>query len=201
MSGPSKSGKTVLIEKVVGPDNLITVTGAAIASGDDLWDLTLDWMDTPTEVAESSSTGTSAGTSGAIEAAGGIPLIAQGGASAGVHAESRTQDGTTQTRSRRGLAQVAEEVGHSDFVLFVDDYHYMERAIQENVARQMKDAASRGVKICTASVPHRSDDVVRSNPELRGRVPRLIRATGVSVTSRESGHSDSQRWAYRLTMR
>ncbi|MEO0623632.1 MAG: ATP-binding protein, partial [Pseudomonadota bacterium] len=27
-----------------------------------------------------------------------------------------------------------------------------------------------GVKVCTASVPHRSDDVVRSNPELRGRI-------------------------------
>jgi hypothetical protein len=30
--------------------------------------------------------------------------------------------------------------------------------------------ADNGVKVVTASVPHRSDDVVRSNPELRGRV-------------------------------
>ena len=28
ISGPSKSGKTVLIEQVVGPDNLITVSGS-----------------------------------------------------------------------------------------------------------------------------------------------------------------------------
>ena len=32
------------------------------------------------------------------------------------------------------------------------------------------DRGEKGIRICTASVPHRSDDVVRSNPELRGRV-------------------------------
>ena len=34
--GPSKSGKTVLVEKVVGRDNLITITGAGIQSPDDV---------------------------------------------------------------------------------------------------------------------------------------------------------------------
>ncbi len=38
------------------------------------------------------------------------------------------------------------------------------------MGRQIKAAAERGIRIITASVPHRSDDVVRSNPELRGRV-------------------------------
>jgi hypothetical protein len=46
----------------------------------------------------------------------------------------------------------------------------MPREVQQDVARQIKEAAEKGVRICTASVPHRSDDVVRSNPELRGRV-------------------------------
>src|SRR3954466_949138 len=48
--------------------------------------------------------------------------------------------------------------------------HYMNKETQQEVARQIKEAAEKGVRICTASVPHRSDDVVRSNPELRGRV-------------------------------
>lgn len=38
------------------------------------------------------------------------------------------------------------------------------------IGKQIKEAAERGVRIITASVPHRADDVVRSNPELRGRV-------------------------------
>jgi hypothetical protein len=62
------------------------------------------------------------------------------------------------------------EIGDSDFVVLVDDYHYMDRHAQSAVAKEIKEAARQRVKIITASVPHRSDDVVRGNPELRGRV-------------------------------
>jgi hypothetical protein len=41
---------------------------------------------------------------------------------------------------------------------------------QIDIGRQIKAAAEAGARICTASVPHRADDVVRSNTELRGRV-------------------------------
>ena len=50
-----------------------------------------------------------------------------------------------------------------------DDFHYIATAVQVDVGRQIKTAAERGVRLITASVPHRSDDVVRSNHELRGR--------------------------------
>ena len=36
ISGPSKSGKTVLVSKVVAPDDLIHIYGASIKSADDL---------------------------------------------------------------------------------------------------------------------------------------------------------------------
>jgi hypothetical protein len=65
---------------------------------------------------------------------------------------------------------VSTEIADSAFVVFVDDFHYLAKDMQVDIGRQMKFAAEKGVKLCTASVPHRSDDVVRSNPELRGRV-------------------------------
>jgi hypothetical protein len=48
ISGPSKSGKTVLVEKVVGADNMILVSGIEVRSGEDLWARVLSWMDAPT---------------------------------------------------------------------------------------------------------------------------------------------------------
>ena len=69
-----------------------------------------------------------------------------------------------------GLTQVAREISGSAFVVFVDDFHYMSRELQVEVAKQLKAATELGIKICTASVPHRADDVVRANAELRGRV-------------------------------
>ena len=68
------------------------------------------------------------------------------------------------------LRQVVKEIGGSSFVVFVDDFHYIPKDVQKEIGQQIKEAAEGGVRICTASAPHRSDDVVRSNTELRGRV-------------------------------
>jgi hypothetical protein len=38
LAGPSKSGKTVVVEKVVGRDTLIAVQGTRIEGADDVWD-------------------------------------------------------------------------------------------------------------------------------------------------------------------
>src|SRR5215467_2980712 len=52
LSGPSKSGKTVLVNKVIEPDNLIPLSGASIRTADDLWKKVLAWMDVPTQRVE-----------------------------------------------------------------------------------------------------------------------------------------------------
>src|SRR5262249_25064006 len=77
---------------------------------------------------------------------------------------------TTKKYSTIGLDAIVREIGESTYVVFIDDFHYIERDVREEIGRQIKAAAEKGIRICTASVPHRSDDVVRSNPELRGRV-------------------------------
>jgi hypothetical protein len=71
------------------------------------------------------------------------------------------------------LSQIVKEIGNSSFVLLLDDFHYIPRDAQEDVAKQMKAAAERGVRICVATVPHRADDVVRTNHELRGRLAQI----------------------------
>ncbi len=67
------------------------------------------------------------------------------------------------------MAAVAREIAGSSFIVFLDDFHYIPRELQESVGRQIKAGSEAGIRFCIASVPHRSDDVVRSNHELRGR--------------------------------
>jgi hypothetical protein len=67
------------------------------------------------------------------------------------------------------LPKPAEASG-SPFTVFIDDFHFIPKEIQRELGQQIKEAAENGVRIVTASVPHRADDVVRSNTELRGRV-------------------------------
>jgi len=170
LSGPSKSGKTVLIKKVVAEDRLIPVIGAGIASADNLWERVLGWMGAPSEVVDTNMSSNELTTGGEAAAKAKVPLFAEGGASVSFEAGRSWGRQRSEIRRGGGLWQVIEEIRDSDFVVFIDDFHYIDPSIREEVGRQIKAAAENGVKIFTASVPHRSDDVVRSNSELRGRV-------------------------------
>jgi hypothetical protein len=169
ISGPSKAGKTVLVQRVVGEEYLITVSGASVRAPDQLWDRVLDWWGEPHAV-----------TAGATETVGQTSAhdhnvsVGISGTGAGTKHSSGTTSGTAEvtqaTANRRGLPQVVQELANTRYTLLLDDFHYIPAAIQADVAQQIKDAASRGVRICVASVPHRADNVVRALPELRGRV-------------------------------
>ena len=169
LSGPSKSGKTVLIRKLIDQNSLITVSGAAITEAANLWDRVLNWMEAP------SSTTTSGAHTVGVEGGGKLSggsnwIIAKAQAEAEAKAKYEFERSKERTYDRTGIDQVVKEIGGSDFVVFIDDYHYMPKDVQVTVGRQIKEAAERGINICTASVPHRADDVVRGNAELRGRV-------------------------------
>ena len=170
LSGPSKSGKTVLVERVVGRDQLITISGATLRRAEEVWDRALDWMDLPNRTARSEGTTTSIGGGASVKGGVSVPLIAKGEMEGTISAETAKSTGGESVRERRGLQQVIDEIGNSAFVVLLDDFHYMPREIQVEVAKSLKEAVRLGVKIVTASVSHRGDDIVRANPELRGRV-------------------------------
>ena len=170
ISGPSKSGKTVLVEKVVGRDNLIVITGSKINSPDQVWYETLTALKAPDSI--TSSIERSKSVSGSVSLGGdaGGTLLAKAAASLGLGGSRSSGNSSSRTTERQGLAQVIDEFKDAQSVILIDDFHYMDREVQRKVAEQIKEAARSGVKICVASVPHRADDVVRSNSELRGRV-------------------------------
>jgi len=173
ISGPSKSGKTVVIGKVIGADNLILVSGAEIRTPDDIWNKVLDWMGAPSELVEKTGqmAGEEYGLGGKLEAK--LPLLAGVEGRTEVRQTGEKVSSTSATRKRGGLEQVRADIADSAYVVFLDDFHYMDRALQTEVARHIKTGAERGIRFCIASVPHRSDDVVRSNPELRGRTTNI----------------------------
>ena len=169
VSGPSKAGKTVLVQRVVGTDNLVTVSGGSVRAPDQLWERVLDWWGEPhtttvshidtTSAQKASDRGVNLGISGTGATHKTTSSSGEG-----------TSDTSQATANRRGLPQVVQELANTQYTLLLDDFHYIPPAIQGDVAQQMKDAASRGVRICAANVPHRADNVVRALPELRGRV-------------------------------
>ena len=127
-------------------------------------------MDVPTERVESIGSTVKAEVGGKAGGKAGIPWVAEGKAEAGGSVSAERSGETKERFELTGLQQVIKEIAGSDFVVFVDDFHYIPKDVQKEIGKQIKEAAENGVRICTASVPHRADDVVRSNTELRGRV-------------------------------
>jgi hypothetical protein len=170
LSGPSKSGKTVLVERVVGRDFLIPTSGAGIRDPEAVWARVLDWMNAPHTTTQSRSTGTSKGSEVSASGSVSLPLVASGESEVTGSLASSSTTEQSQGQDRRGLTQVVKDIARSDYVILVDDFHYMARDVQLEVVKALKEAARLGVKVVTAAVRHRGDDVVRALPELRGRV-------------------------------
>jgi RecA/RadA recombinase len=169
VAGPSKSGKTVLVERLVG-ENLVPVTGATIRDPEDVWARALDWMGLPSETSKSDGTSHKGAMTAGVKGGASLFGIGKAEVSGSGTLESGGSASTGEVTRRRGMKQVVDEIGDSDFVLLLDDFHYIPREIQVAVAQQLKEAARLKVRIVVAAVPHRSDDVIRANPDLRGRV-------------------------------
>lgn len=169
LAGPSKSGKTVLVERVVG-DNLISISGVGVRQPEDIWGKVLAWMGAPSSITSGEQSGREVGAGISATGKVGIMLVGSGSASANGNVKATSNRTVTETRMRDGLAQVTREIANSEYVILVDDFHYMPRDVQVEAAKALKEAVRLNIKVCTAAVLHRGDDILRANPELRGRV-------------------------------
>ena len=169
LSGPSKSGKTVFIEKTIGRDRLIEVNGAGIDSTATLWNRVFSIIGTPTGVSQTNSASFT-GSVGA-KASAGVPLVAQGEASAtGAWASG---DSKTAEQAFDPLHLLIKELGGTDYIVFIDDFHYIPKDVQVAVANEIKEAIHGKVRFVCASVPYHSGDMLLANADLRGRTFKL----------------------------
>lgn len=169
ISGPSKSGKTVFIEESLGRTSLIQVTGAGVSKPSDLWMRVFDIVGTeiPESILRASSSEGSVSGRAAIE--GGI-FVAKGKTEGSISRGTAQSETETASLASDCLQLMIRELGGTDLVVLIDDFHYIPREVQIEVARQIKEAIRNDVKFICASVPYHADDVIRGNPDLRGRV-------------------------------
>lgn len=174
VSGPSKSGKTVLCETVIGLNSMLLVTGGGIESEHDLWRRIRSKINFPAQ--SSTSTGAVKSREIGADATAGISFLGKAEAGfSGKLSRSVEEQATLQFDPVSG-AELIQRIKGAGKTLVVDDFHYIDRGIQASIVEQFKEAARAGCTIVVVSVPHRSDDVIRANPDLRGRV-RIVEVT------------------------
>lgn len=145
--GPSKTGKTVLCEKVIGIDNIVSLSGSDFRTDDDFWKIVANKVGISLE-GEYSETSSHRGTS------------------------SNPEETSTSTREKfiSSKDKVIQYFKDSNSTLIIDDFHYAPEQLQFDIAYQLKDAIRKEFKAIVISLPHRADDAIRKNPDLSGRL-------------------------------
>ncbi len=169
VAGPSKSGKTVLCESVIGQRGMLLIPGGGITSEPLFWDRIRTRLRLPEK--QTTSAVASQGKEGSLKAeVGGSIYVAQAKAGSESKTTSATQNSQTDTYDGPDGIGLLEYIRDSEYTIVIDDFHYIEAGTQRSLAEQLKEAARQGTKIVIVSVTHRSDQAIRANPDLRGRV-------------------------------
>lgn len=168
LSGPSKSGKTVFIEKTLGKDVLIQVTGAGVNNPNTLWNRVLDLIGVSVSNKTTKQDGFKGNIKGKVSA--GVNFIASGKGEVETSGDWSKSKSSTKEFSPDYLQLITKNLGGTKYVIFIDDFHYIPRSIQIEISNQIKEAVREKVFFVCASVPYHSDDVIRANPDLRGRI-------------------------------
>jgi hypothetical protein len=171
VTGPSKSGKTVLLRRML--PHAVWIAGGLVQRPSDLWQLIVDvaddtWTGELKEHARTDTESTGSGTTAQATPAG-VGVGAQRSAGDAVSDASRHQ--RSVERSALGAAQA--RLVAADGVLVIDDFHHVEPDVQRIMVRQLKPLVDRGVGVVLVAVPHRAADVVAAEAEMDGRVEQL----------------------------
>lgn len=140
--GPSKMGKTILCEKVIGFEHIMEVSGADFNEDTDFWKL--------------------------VSAKAGLSYEGQ---FASEKVISSTSDKYTKKEIfSLTKDKIIDYYKNQNLVLVIDDFHYAPKEKRMQIAQQLKDAIRRGFKAIVVSLPHRADEAIRQNADLSGRL-------------------------------
>ena len=142
--GPSKMGKTILCEQVIGLENIVEISGADFSEGTDFW--------------------------ATIAAKVGIPYMGEVTTERSSTEGESTEKDSKNEKYVLSKDKIIEYCKKHEKVLVIDDFHYASMDMQMKMAQQLKDAIRRELKVVVVSLPHRADDAIRRNADLSGRL-------------------------------
>lgn len=157
LSGPTKTGKTVLCRRILGDRQFVWVDGGQIESADAFWAKVAGELNIPQEVE------TSSGKETGVEIEGSVPLLTTASG-------SRLSVSSTTSRSTvDSMASALSAMLEARILLVIDDFHYLDEEVRRSIMRNVKGAVFSGLKVILLSVTHRVFDAIKAESELTGR--------------------------------
>lgn len=166
VTGPTKSGKTVLCNHVLSQaGRSISIEGGQVRSEAAFWSQVAYALEVGSEITEkdASGSGDDLSTGGKV----GIPHLV----------ELNVGKKETKTRSRERSVKIDVDVQRAalddlvinDISLLVDDFHYIPQGDQKGIIQALKGAIFKGLSVVLLAVPHRAFDPMTVEHEVEGR--------------------------------
>ncbi len=144
LSGPTKTGKTVLCRRILGKRQFVWIDGRhKVKSGDDFWGRVSYELNLPDASESTTASETKA------EVGGSVPLVLTANGS------QLFRSSTTEKREIESLASAITFLTQNKIMLVVDDFHYIGEEPRAELMRNVKGAVFNGLKVILLSVTHR----------------------------------------------
>ncbi len=173
ITGPTKSGKSVLTKKVYPTTEAVWIDGGSVSNEEDLWLGVIEKLDGFVDITRTTTKGTASEI--AVQASGQleIPFFAKAQAQVTPkYGQNRTSSETTLQRGSP-KSRALEQLRESKRPLIIDDFHYLDRDTQGSVVRGLKGLVFDGHPVILLAIPHRKYDAIRVEKEMTGRVQQI----------------------------
>lgn len=168
VSGATKSGKTVLVRKVVSEDKCVWLDAGHVKSVQDVWAFILTDLCIPHTTVMSNAK--------LLEESNTVDVDAgfkPGGIGGGIKNQDASKnsntDTTAHTFSAVGPKQATAALMAAKKILVIDDFHYLTPEVQSELIRALKPAVFAGLRVVILLIPHRMHQAAQAEIDIDGR--------------------------------
>lgn len=172
VTGATKSGKTVLVDKVFPRSSSIWIDGGTISDELSFWDSIVENLSLFTCVEQTSGNDYGGSIDGEISAEGNL-FLAKGSAQLGSSIHGTVTSTNTQVRNVSPKVVAINALTEQCIPLIVDDFHYIDKPIQKAIVRALKAPIMHGLPVVFIAIPNRKYDAVEVEREMTGRIDNI----------------------------
>lgn len=165
VTGATKSGKTVLVDRIFPRTQNVWIDGGSISGESSFWEQVIEQMGGYTEVEVGYEEGTQIKIGGTTSASIGV-------LSGKLDGETGISENTSQLLRRitSNKTKAIHALMQNEVALIVDDFHYIDKQIQKNIVRALKSPIMHGLPVVFIAIPNRKFDAVDVEREMTGRI-------------------------------
>ena len=173
VTGMTKSGKTVLVNRVFPRNKAIWIDGGGASSEEEFWQSILVQTEGYTGMEKTTSKQSTYEIGSGLESEGGVGWFARLKGSLTSRFQRSRQSAQRNTLEVSPKVAALQTLRDKRWPLVIDDFHYLDRPLQGKIIRALKPLILQGIPVVLIAIPHRRYDAVKVEREMTGRIENL----------------------------